>query len=460
MKRILLILVAAVLTAVSISAAKPRTARNIKKEKQENAQKIKETSRKINANTKETSRQLNKLNSLNADIREQLKEMRKIQHSIDSINRSIRKLNDSISSLDRNLNYLRDKYAEAVRKLDSHKGSMNNLAFIFSSESFSQAYRRMRYLQQFSRWKSRKTDEIKSLIVEIEERKTRLSSMQEEKRQSLKQMQDARQELQQTRNATSSLVADLKKEGKALKSYLRKKEKEARALDDELERLIAEEQRKAEEALRAEEKRLAAERKKQQEAERKQKEADKANDKSKQDVSPAIDKKIVDKPQEKTVEVKPEKPKTEFDNIADAERKLSGNFESNKGRLLFPVSGKYKIVKSFGRQRHPDLKYVQTNNSGIDIEVPLGGNARAVFDGKVSEIFRLPGFNNIVMVRHGSYLSIYANLSTITIKKGDTVKAGQELGRIYSDPDDDNRTILHFEIRKEKQKLDPEAWVK
>ncbi len=459
MKRILLILVA-VLTAVSISAAKPRTARNIKKEKQENAQKIKETSRKINANTKETSRQLNKLNSLNADIREQLKEMRKIQHSIDSINRSISKLNDSISSLDRNLNYLRDKYAEAVRKLDSHKGSMNNLAFIFSSESFSQAYRRMRYLQQFSRWKSRKTDEIKSLIVEIEERKTRLSSMQEEKRQSLKQMQDARQELQQTRNATSSLVADLKKEGKALKSYLRKKEKEARALDDELERLIAEEQRKAEEARRAEEKRLAAERKKQQEAERKQKEADKANDKSKQDVSPAIDKKTVDKPQEKTVEVKPEKPKTEFDNIADAERKLSGNFESNKGRLLFPVSGKYKIVKSFGRQRHPDLKYVQTNNSGIDIEVPSGGNARAVFDGKVSEIFRLPGFNNIVMVRHGSYLSIYANLSTITIKKGDTVKAGQELGRIYSDPDDDNRTILHFEIRKEKQKLDPEAWVK
>ncbi len=459
MKRILLILVA-VLTAVSISAAKPRTARNIKKEKQENAQKIKETSRKINANTKETSRQLNKLNSLNADIREQLKEMRKIQHSIDSINRSIRKLNDSISSLDRNLNYLRDKYAEAVRKLDSHKGSMNNLAFIFSSESFSQAYRRMRYLQQFSRWKSRKTDEIKSLIVEIEERKTRLSSMQEEKRQSLKQMQDARQELQQTKNATSSLVADLKKEGKALKSYLRKKEKEARALDDELERLIAEEQRKAEEARRAEEKRLAAERKKQQEAERKQKEADKANDKSKQDVSPAIDKKAVDKPQEKTIEVKPEKPKTEFDNIADAERKLSGNFESNKGRLLFPVSGKYKIVKSFGRQRHPDLKYVQTNNSGIDIEVPSGGNARAVFDGKVSEIFRLPGFNNIVMVRHGSYLSIYANLSTITIKKGDTVKAGQELGRIYSDPDDDNRAILHFEIRKEKQKLDPEAWVK
>ena len=442
----------AILTAVTVSAARPRSAKNIKREKQETTKKIKETSRKIDVNTRETSRQLNKLNSLNADIREQVKSIRKMQHSLDSVNRSIRKLNDSINTLNRELDYLRDKYAEAVRKISSHRGSMDKLTFLFSSESFTQAYRRMRYLEQFSRWKSRKSEEIKQLKVEVEARRERLSVLKEARRKSLSEMKLAREELQSTRETTSHLVADLKKEGKALKAFLKKKEKESKALDDELERIIAEEQRRAEEARKAEEKRLAEERKKREKEEREKKKAEEkqpepgAKEQPKTDVKPDAGTK-----QEK---------KTEFDSMADAERKLTGSFECNKGRLLFPVSGRYKIVKPFGRQRHPDLKYVQTDNSGIDIEAPLESVARAVFDGKVSEIFRLPGFNNIVMVRHGSYLTVYANLETISVKKGDAVKAGQTIGRIYSDPEDGNRTILHFEIRKEKTKLNPELWVK
>ncbi len=454
MRRLLLISVA-ILTAVMVSAARPRSAKNIKKERQETTQKIKETSRKIDVNTRETSRQLNKLNSLNADIREQVKSIRQMQHSLDSVNRSIRELNDSIRTLNRELDYLRDKYAEAVRKISSHRGSMDKLTFLFSSESFTQAYRRMRYLEQFSRWKSRKSEEIKQLKTEVEKRRERMSVLKEARRKSLSEMKLAREELQTTREATSHVVADLKKEGKALKAFLKKKEKEAKALDDELERLIAEEQRRAEEARRAEEKRLAKEREKREKEERERKKQEEKQQDS-----------DITKPS-KTGEVKPDadvKPKpeqkTEFDSMADAERKLTGSFESNKGRLLFPVSGRYKIVKPFGRQQHPDLKYVQTDNSGIDVEVPSGSNARAVFDGKVSEIFRLPGFNNVVMVRHGSYLTVYANLDTITVKKGDAVKAGEAIGRIYSDSEDGGRTILHFEIRKEKTKLNPELWVK
>lgn len=92
--------------------------------------------------------------------------------------------------------------------------------------------------------------------------------------------------------------------------------------------------------------------------------------------------------------------------------------------------------------------------------MPAGGTARAVFDGTVSEVFRLPGYNTIVMVRHGKYLTIYANLSNINVKKGDALKQGQTIGTIYSDPDDGNRSILHFELRQEKQKLNPTAWVR
>ena len=142
------------------------------------------------------------------------------------------------------------------------------------------------------------------------------------------------------------------------------------------------------------------------------------------------------------------------------EYKLSGSFESNKGKLPFPVTGNYRIVRPFGRQKHPELKYVETNNMGIDIEADQGAMAVAIFDGKVSAIFKQPGFNNIVMVRHGNYLTVYAGLASINVKTGDTVKGGQAIGTIFSDIEDENRTLLHFEIRKERQELNPELWLK
>ncbi len=102
---------------------------------------------------------------------------------------------------------------------------------------------------------------------------------------------------------------------------------------------------------------------------------------------------------------------------------------------------------------------METDNPGIDIETSPGAAVQSVFDGRVSDIFRLPGYNNVVMIRHGHYLTIYANLATINIKKGDSVKAGQKIGTVFSDPDDDGRSILHFEIRNEKLKEDPEKWL-
>ena len=124
------------------------------------------------------------------------------------------------------------------------------------------------------------------------------------------------------------------------------------------------------------------------------------------------------------------------------------------------MSGRYKIVRQFGRQPHPTQRHVVTDNSGIDIEVPTGTSARAVFDGTVSAIFRQDGFNTIVMLRHGKYLTVYAGLSACNVRQGQHIKAGHLLGSIHSDPADDNRTILHFEVRDERQKLNPILWVK
>ncbi|TGY03643.1 hypothetical protein E5354_09110 [Muribaculum sp. NM65_B17] len=464
------LMIVMLLSAVDMSAARKRTrsVTSVKQEQKANAQAIKKTSQQLDENAKATSRTLNALNTLGAEIRQQNDSIASINHQIDSIDSAMKHINDSIVTLDGKLAALRDSYARSVTRIkNSQQGSMDKLAFIFSAESFTQAYRRFRYLGEFSKWRKRRNDEIKEVQARLEKQRDELTRLQGVKSGMLTRMNVARNDLEKKQNETSALVAKLKKEGASLKKVLRQKEAQARALDNELDRLIAEEQRRQAEEKRKEQERLLAEenaRKKQQQKEQEAKAAAKnGKSDSKSDKAKSAPAKA-EQPERKAVaQPKPAstaaKPATNY-AMAETSRKLTGSFESNKGRLLFPVNGKYKIVRPFGRHKHPDLPHVTTDNGGIDIEVPAGGTARAVFDGTVSEVFRLPGYNTIVMVRHGKYLTIYANLSNINVKKGDALKQGQTIGTIYSDPDDGNRSILHFELRQEKQKLNPTAWVR
>ena len=148
--------------------------------------------------------------------------------------------------------------------------------------------------------------------------------------------------------------------------------------------------------------------------------------------------------------------------IAEAEAKAKAERErlaKNKGKLPYPVTGSHFIVSPFGEQQHQDLKYVRTNNNGIDIQTTSGAEAIAVFKGEVTRIFTIPGYNHSVIVRHGNYLTVYSNLSQVYVKAGDHVSTKQSIGKIYSDPDNGNSTILHFQLWKEKTKLNPAPWL-
>lgn len=477
MNRLIMLIVVGVLVTV-VSAAPQRNASRIKRDRQATERQIAETSRKIDENSLNVERQLNQLNLVTAEIEEYNRSIIQIQKSVDSIESSIKKMTDSISSIDKSLSQMRDKYATAVRKMQSNKGDLSTLAFVFSAESFSQAYRRLRYLQQFSQWKTRKSEEIKSVQVELEKQREKLSVMQDSKNHTLIKLNETRRELQRKSTETRTLVVNLEKEGKTLKKLLKRKEKEAQALDEELERLI-EKQRIAEENRRKEEerqKKMAEERKRQEEIERQKRIAQEQEQKRKEEAQ----RKEQEAKQKKTGTEKPvdtatktTKKKDDFAKQAEQtvvsqeksapvvldESKLTVQFEQSKGKLPLPIKGKYKIVRGFGVNQHPELKYVKTKNSGIDIETQSGADAYAIFPGRVSEIFRQAGYNNIVMVRHGSYITIYTNLSTITVKKGDVVEANQKLGQVYVDTTDGNRSLLHFEIRLEKTKLNPQEWL-
>lgn len=410
-----------------------RSADKIKKEQSTTQRKISETSKRITTTDKELKRQLNSLNSLNADIRQQDATVHRLRTHIDSLGTAITSTSDSIAILESNLDDLRTAYAKALRSLQPSAGEMDAIAFVFSAGSFSEAYSRVRYLNRFSEWRRRKAADIDQAIDRISQRRQHLTGLRHQQDKACRQAEEARRSLSLKQNESEKLVTNLRRQGTQLKAELARQKKQAQALDRELDRIIA-----------AEQQRIARE-----EAARKAKEAKNTKTTTRTTSS--------DTPSARAIASSRAETRSAATTSAT---QLSGSFSANKGQLLFPVSGRYKIVRQFGRQPHPTQRHVVTDNSGIDIEVPTGTSARAVFDGTVSAIFRQDGFNTIVMLRHGKYLTVYAGLSACNVRQGQHIKAGHLLGSIHSDPADDNRTILHFEVRDERQKLNPILWVK
>jgi len=543
---------------------KPRTASEVEQARQKNAKELRETERKIKLNTKETEQRLNQLNLLEGEINDCNTHIGRLRHSLDSINTSIGLATDSIAALDSRLDAITRKYIASVRKTQGRRQHMSDLAFIFSSESFSQAYRRMRSLRQFSKWRKRRSQEISEMRSELDTRRSHLSALRGRASDHMTRLGAEKDALVKKQSETTRLVGRLKNEGSELRQIMSRRQREAESLDAELDRIIAEEAarqerlrrekeeaerkarleaerkaREAEEARKAEEaaaeqERLAQEearatreaeqraeaarkaeqeaRAKAEEAERKarataDKEARELAKKQREEAQKAEQARIkAEKDAEKKArkqaenekrrKVKPVKHKGKNNRREDADGRATsatetpsataanaptlkapasagesgiahataapagGDFEAWKGRIPFPVTGRYTIVKRFGRQKHPTLPHVETTNSGIDMQTEPGATVRCVFDGEVSAVFRTDGYNNVVVVKHGKYITVYANIGKIDVSTGQKIKAGAPIGTVYTDPNDGNRSILHFEVRHQRQKENPEAWLK
>lgn len=440
MFRYFIIILVTAISFAPIQAQKKGTSSlsNIKKQQAATEKAIKETANKIKQNTNETRKSLNELNSIKAEIGHQEKSIKQLTSQLNEINVQLAAVKDSIDIIEKDLTAKRAEYGKAVKKMHSHSSAIDRLQFIFSAKSFNQAMRRTRYLHQYSKWKRKQLEEIKATQQRLQDTHDKINALANQKNDNLNRQNVAKLTLEQKKHQQNEVVKKLKKEGANLQKVLADKQRQAQALDRELNRIIA-----AQERAEAERQRKEAEAKKKQQGGSKQEE------------------KIADTGSSETKTVT--KTKTNESSFKTAEQvntALTGSFEANKGKMPFPVSGNYRIVRHFGIQQHPELQFVKTENGGIDIETSNGAVARAVFGGKVSAVFRQDGFNTVVMVRHGNYLTIYVNLSDIYVRTGDTVKMNQNIGRIFSDPDDGNRTILHFEVRKETQKLNPEAWLR
>lgn len=359
-----------------------------------------------------------KLNAMDQDVNTSLEQLRLISQKvqvrkqyIEGINREIRQAENEIDKIKleidghaESLEKEKSLYTKIVRSMQKNSYFQNNLLFILSAKSIAQSYRRFEYLREIYAWQRRQLKAIKDRQDELLLKQKELESKRDEKLALLSAQQKQDIQLFEEEKAQMALVENLKSKRGALQAELKKQEAKEIDINKLIEQAITQGTNDG----------LAL-------------------------TSPV---------QHADVDEKDETPQ----HI----EKPASNFGESKGTLPSPVSGKYSIVSRFGDEK-TDEQDKKTKNGGIDIRTSTQ-QASAVSDGEISAVFASDGYNNII-VKHGDYLTVYANLNNIFVKKGDPVSAGQALGTINKDPETGD-AILHFQVRKGKEKLNPEEWLR
>ena len=388
---------------------------------------IAESESLLQTTTKNVGSQLKGLAALTGQIEERKRYILAINSDMDAIDRELVSLERQLNQLQKELKDKKTKYAASVNYLYRNHTIQDKLLFIFSAQTLEQTYRRLRYVREYASYQRMQGEEIQKKQKQINDKRAELTETRKAKENLLKERENEKTTLERQEKEQKALVDSLRKKQRSLQSEINKKRKEANQLNARIDRLIAEEIEKARKRAEEEARREAAARKKAEKTE-----------------SPSA--------------AKPKAKPLEAYTMNKADRELSGSFASNRGKLPVPVTGPYIITSHYGEYTVPGLRGVKLDNKGIDIQAKPGAQARAVFNGKVAAVFQLNGLFNI-LVRHGAYISVYCNLFTASVKADDTVKTGQTLGTIFSDGADGGRTVLHFQLRREKEKLNPEPWL-
>ncbi|MGL5016283.1 MAG: murein hydrolase activator EnvC family protein [Bacteroidales bacterium] len=385
----------------------------------------------INTTKKDATSTLNRIKALGQQIVVRRNYISALNDEITTLDREIRLIDRQVKDLEFELSMKKQSYAKAMQFMSKRNTIYDQLAFLLSAESISQSYRRLRYYKEFALWRRIQSEEIIEKQATLNNKKEELEMTKKSKGTLLTERESERKTLAKEEEKEKQSAQELKKKQGELQAQVKKQRQQADQLNRQIQKVIEEEARRAAEEAR---KAAEAERKRQAEAAKKG---------------------------QKGASTQPQRKAESTGGYAmnQAEQKLSSDFATNRGKLPMPVQGSYTIIGRFGTQQHKDHKFVTTENKGIDILVKSGTDARAAFEGVVSKVFVVPGYNNSIIVRHGNYLTVYSNLSQVYVKAGDKVSTRQVLGRIYSDPDENNKSVLHFQLWKETTKLNPELWL-
>ena len=407
---------------------------------------IKETENDLERVKNDKKATLAQLTSLQNKLAERQKLSGVINDEMSNIDNIIKSSSKEIDALRQKLELLRVRYAQSIRYAYETRSSYDMLAFIFSSNDFSDAMRRMKYLKKFREFRKKQVDQIKVAQEQLQQKIGILNAEKAKKDELLNTQVQQKQVLVKETDQTNQVMQELKgKEGELMKE-IEKNRKIAvrvnRAINDMIEREMAKAAKEAEEKERQ---RQAAELAKANAAKPAKPTAAETAENTKPEIAPRP--RVV--APSKTLLLTP-------DDIA-----LANNFEGNRGKLYWPVEKGY-IIDHFGTHPHPLAPKVMIDNSGIDIQTTDGATVRAVFEGTVSKIFSTVGSQQIVMIKHGNYFTVYNGLSSVSVKVDQHVSTKQAIGQVGKN--DEEVPVINFQIwksngKKSQVKLNPEAWI-
>ena len=379
---------------------------DLRKEKEKTSQEIEYINNLLKETNQNAKTSVNRLTILERKIRLQESLISNINSELTYLDSTIFRSSNNIDSLNADLNLIKKRYAGMIRYARRNQDMNNQLLFLLSADDFNQAYKRFTYLKQYADYRRTQAEEISELKEKLARLVEDLNTRKSDKQQLLSAKISQSDKYEKQKADQKEYYVQLQKKEKDLRKKLENQQRIAMKLEQEIERSIAEEARKT------------------------------------------VPKVAMSSKAAKTPEVK-QSPEN---------KNLSDDFSMNKGKLPWPLQ-RGLITDHFGE--HPDLvlKHVIRRNSGIDITTQSGAKARAVFKGEVSKVLPNIGGNMAIILRHGSYLTVYSNLSSVSVQVGQKVDTKQELGTIFTDTEDDNKTVLKFQLWYESNKQDPEKWI-
>lgn len=473
--------------------------------------KIKQQEQALKANKEDVAKRLKDLLLINGEIDENQQHIEGIQKDIHHIEGNIDILKTQLSTLTEQLKDRQAKYIRSMRYMASNRTMQDKLMFIFSAKNFYQMYRRLRFVKEYAQYQKAQGEAVKAKQIQIDAKHHQLQQVRGQKNNLLYKGQQERTKLEANKGQQQNIVAGLQQQQKTIQAVIDDQRKKDAALNAQIDRMVEIEIAKARARAAAESKRkaeLAAAEKKRREAEiaRKKAAAEAAARENARRIEEARQREIAAKEAarkaaaaeqaarqaqreqaakdaaaakavaeqrakeaevarqaaERKEKVDAERAKVEITKVEEqqeniqkfstVDRMMNNGFESNRGRLPMPITGSYKIVSHFGQYNVEGLKGVTLDNKGINIMGQNGCQARAVYDGEVSAVLSYGG-STVVMLRHGAYISVYANLKSASVSRGQKVSTRQILGVVGID------NILQFQLRKERTKLNPEAWL-
>ena len=406
--------------------------------------------------------QLSNLKVLDGQISNQKQYVDAISSDVDHLTGRIGELNSQLDTLKAQLELRKKRYRKAMLYLYRNRHSQRKLMFIFTAGTLSQMLRRIRYVREYARYQKVQGELVRRKQLQVDAKHAQVVRTRDQKNVLLAEGRTQQSKLESQHAERTKIVSGLQKKIKQVQQNINTDKRKYNALNSRIDALIqaqiAAEQKRREAARRRE-----AEARKAREAEQRRREAEqraaeqRAAAKAKAETKTAA--KDNDDKRETKVAVAAPKPSAEDARILrqDAEDKaLSRDFASNQGRLPMPITGGYVITSHYGVNNVEGLRGVQVDNKGINITGKPGAQARAIFDGEVSAVFSLGGYSN-VLIRHGSYISAYCNLSSVSVSRGQKVHTRQTIGSVARDPS--GNCTLHFQLRRETSALNPESWL-